>query len=307
MNIFEIKKQFIEGKLDKWKYIDQMYSVHSVLFDYAEFLKTTNISNIQIRDGQVIMTFRDSNVQFICSEGDKRLAPFDTLNFGIYEQQELQMQLNLMNEDDTIFDIGANYGWYALHIAKAFPKSSIFSFEPIPSTFEKLDANIQLNNIANIEAHNFGFSEEPGSFDFFFDPALSVNASLARVSESSTVQKVTCKVYVIDDFVRNTKLKVDFIKCDVEGAELLVFKGARKLLSEQKPIVFSEMLRKWTAKFNYHPNDIIRLFKESGYACFTIEGNQLARFEQVDDNTIETNYFFLHEEKHQQKIETLAS
>ncbi|MES2619224.1 MAG: FkbM family methyltransferase [Bacteroidota bacterium] len=306
MNIFEIKKQFIENKLDKWKYIDQMYSVHRVLFDYAEFIKTTNISNIQISEGQIVMTFRDSSVQFICSEGDKRLAPFDTLNFGIYEQQELQMQLNLMNEGDTIFDIGANYGWYALHIAKAFPKSSIFSFEPIPSTFEKLNANIQLNQVANIEALNFGFSEEPGSFDFFFDPALSVNASLARVSDSATVEKVECKVQVVDDFVRDMKLKVDFIKCDVEGAELLVFKGARKLLLEQKPIVFSEMLRKWTAKFNYHPNDIIHLFKESGYACFTIEENQLARFEKVDDNTIETNYFFLHEEKHKQKIEALA-
>jgi FkbM family methyltransferase len=307
MNIFEIKKEFSDGKSDKWKYIDQMYSAHSILFDYAEFLKSTNISNIQIHDGHVFMTFRDSGVQFICTEGDKRLVPFDTLNFGMYEQEELRMQLNLMNEGDSIFDIGGNYGWYALHIAKALPKSSIFSFEPIPSTFEKLKANIQLNKAENIKPLNFGFSDQPGSFEFFFDPTLSVNASLAKVSESAMVEKVECKVKVVDDFVRDEKLKVDFIKCDVEGAELLVFKGARKILIEQKPIVFSEMLRKWTAKFNYHPNDIIQLFKEVGYACFTIEGNHLERFTEVNENTLETNYFFLHEEKHRHKIQTYSA
>src|SRR5882672_5539112 len=103
MNLETIKKQFENGEFDKWQYIDKMYAIHSLLFDYAEFIKNTNISKIEIIDNDVIMTFRDSGVKFLCARNDKRLAPFDTLNFGTYENDELQMQINLIEPHFNIF------------------------------------------------------------------------------------------------------------------------------------------------------------------------------------------------------------
>jgi hypothetical protein len=70
-------------------------------------------------------------------------------------------------------------------------------------------------------------------------------------------------------FVAKNNAKVDFIKCDVEGAELFVYQGAKATLMQQKPIVFTEMLRKWAAKFDYHPNDIIALFDELDIAVLS--------------------------------------
>jgi hypothetical protein len=62
------------------------------------------------------------------------------------------------------------------------------------------------------------------------------------------------------------------------------------------------MLRKWSAKFNYHPNEIISLLGEFGYLCFAVNKERLIEIPLMDENTIETNFFFLHSEKHADKI-----
>ena len=300
--LIETRKEFLSGVIDKWDYIDKMYNIHSTLYDYAEYIDSTNISSIEVIDKRVLMTFRDSGIRFICTENDKRLAPLDTLNFGYYEHNELTMQLKLIENGYNVLDIGGNYGWYAMQVAREKPKANIFSFEPIPSTFNFLNENIRLNNLNNIKTFNFGLSDADGSFNFYFDPHLSVNASLANVSGNNEVENITCFVKKLDNFVKGQKIKVDFIKCDVEGAELFVFKGGFDLIKKDYPIIFTEMLRKWTAKFNYHPNDIISFFQNLGYSCFTSSQGHLLHFNIVDENTIETNYFFLHKKKHADQI-----
>jgi FkbM family methyltransferase len=302
MKLSELKRVYQEGKITKQEYIDKMYDLHALLFEYARFIRNTNICNISISDDSVIMTFRDSGIQFICVEGDKRLAPLDTLNFGSYEQEELAMQFKMIRPADNVFDIGANFGWYAIHVASKYPESKVFSFEPVPSTYNYLRRNIQLNEVNNIVPFNIGLSDAEGSFDFYIDPALSVNASMVNVAESKNAEVVKCKVRSLDDIVAEQNLRVDFIKCDVEGAELQAFRGGRKTISRQKPIIFTEMLRKWTARFNYHPNDIIALFAELGYLCFSIENMKLKKVTTVDEATVATNFFFLHGEMHKEHI-----
>jgi hypothetical protein len=85
-----------------------------------------------------------------------------------------------------------------------------------------------------------------------------------------------------------------------------VFKGAKNVLQQYKPIVYTEMLRKWSAKFNYHPNEIINMFKDLGYLCFTLKEEKLASFTSMDENTVETNFFFLHEKNHASQISLLS-
>ncbi|MDB5200734.1 MAG: hypothetical protein JWQ27_143 [Ferruginibacter sp.] len=298
----EIKAKYQAGKINKWEYIDEMYKVHDVLFEYGQLINATNISRIEIIDNEVLMTFRDSGVKFICIQGDKRLAPFDTLNFGSYEIDELTTQQKLIGERDVIFDIGANLGWYALHMAKEFPKASVHSFEPFANTFDYLNKNISLNHLSNIVTYNLGFSDTAGMHNFYVDPKLSVNASLVNVAETASVNEVACLFETMDSFCEANNKFPDFIKCDVEGAELLVFRGGQKTLQNRLPIVFTEMLRKWTAKFNYHPNDIIELFVSYGYQCFTMGDEGLRMIGKIDEHTIETNFVFLHAEKHADKI-----
>ena len=83
---------------------------------------------------------------------------------------------------------------------------------------------------------------------------------------------------------------------------MLAFRGGLNVITKFKPIIFTEMLRKWSEKFNYHPNDIIKFFADIGYDCYVNEGDFLKLFARMDDLTKETNFFFLHRDKHKEKI-----
>jgi len=298
MTLGEIRERFQKGAIDKQTYIDQMHKVHEALFAYADFLGDTEISSIEIHDGEVLMTVRNPQLRVLVNRTDKRTAPIEAINFGIYEKDDSAMMLRLIGPGSRILDIGANIGWHSMRLAKLIPDSQIAAFEPVPQTYQHLTRNLGLNDLNNVEAFNFGFSDRPGTIDLFFDPEVSVRASLARLVETDCSRRVACRFRTVDDFVEERSCRVDFIKCDVEGAELLVFRGALQTLGRDKPVVFTEMLRKWTAKFAYHPNDIIQLFGTLGYACYTVDGVMLRRIDQVTESTIETNFFFLHQEAH---------
>lgn len=295
--------KYLNKEYSKNLYIDEMYAIHQLLFNYSKYISKTDINKIEILDHEVVMCFRNSGIKMYCIEGDKRIACLDALNFKNYEQEELEMQYSLISKDDAIIDIGGNYGWYALHLSKKFPSSTIHSFEPIPKTYETFLRNIKLNNSSNIIVNNFGLSETSGNFSFFFDPNLSVNASLNNVSESKNAVEIKCNVETLDSYVLlNGITKIDFIKCDIEGAELFALKGALNSINKFKPKLFVEMLRKWTSKFNYKPDDIILFLKDIGYMCFKIQNEKLIEIKNVTDETIETNFIFLHREYHKDLI-----
>ncbi len=213
------------------------------------------------------------------------------------------MQYRLINPTAIVIDIGANLGWYSMHIARHHPLCKVLAFEPVPRTFSYLNKNIDLNRITNIKTYQKGMSDKPGEMDLFFDPLLSVNASLENVSDSPNIQKVTCQIDTLDLFCNSNDIyKVDFIKCDVEGAELFSLRGAKQTLTTSQPIVFCEMLRKWSKKFNYHPNDIISYMKELDYICLVIRGKSLEIIEVVTDETTDTNFIFLHKENHKSQL-----
>lgn len=110
----------------------------------------------------------------------------------------------------------------------------------------------------------------------------------------------------LDDFLVQVQNPVNFIKCDVEGAELLVFQGGLRTMARDQPIIFSEILRKRSAKFSCRPNEIFELFRVQGYRAFTVEGDSLKEFGTMDQSTVETNFFFLHAQKHAQHIQRLC-
>lgn len=303
MKLDTIAKQFQTGAVDKQEYIARMYNIHKTLFNYAEYLRDTDISKIEITDFSVMMTSRKSGIKMLCPM-DKRTAPIEILNFNAYEPDLLAMAFKLIERESTIFDIGANMGWYTLNIAKALEGVKIYAFEPIASTFSYLKYNVELNKLENVILNNFGFSDTEQELTFYYDPENSGNTSLKEMEKGRSL--VQCRVKTLDNYFASPSIKCDFIKCDVEGAELLVYKGGVNFLSRCRPIIMSEMLRKWTAKFDYHPNDIIELLSGIGYQCFVVTGEKLREFFDMDETTVETNFFFLHSEKHNEIIKEMS-
>ena len=302
MNLIKWKEAYQEGLVGKHPYIKEMHYYHQLLFDYAELIKGTDIKSIEITDGQVMITTRSEGIKIYGNPVDKRIPPFEIMNFNNVEHPDYEMVMNLTEDGMTIFDIGANVGWYSLNLAKKYPWSHIYAFEPVPKTFKDLQKHIALNGLTNITSFNFGFSDEEGTVDFYYYPEDSGNASMTNVSGYTNVEKISGQVWKMDRFVHENNTHPDFIKCDVEGAELLVFSGGLKTIERDKPIIFTELLRIWSAKFGYHPDEVIRLLKSVGYRCFSAEGNNLREFFVITERTIEKTFFFLHAQKHKELI-----
>lgn len=306
MYLSETRENYNAGRISKPEYIEVMYRQNLALFEFSEFIQETDIASIEIIDGLVIMTIRSTGIKLACESVDKRSAPMEALNFGHYEKTEWEMLCRMMGKRSIVWDIGANVGWYSLNLAKLFPEAQVLAFEPIASTFRQLVRNVQINGLGNIHTHNFGFSDLSGHIKFYLPFQNSANASSANLSEDESDKEVICQVMKVDDFAEETALQMDLIKCDVEGAELLVLNGGAKSIERYKPVIFTEMLRKWSAKFEYHPNQIICLLGEMGYRCFTALDQKLVEFFHMDEATMETNFFFLHSDKHSSLIDLLC-
>jgi len=271
MKFLENRRKYLEKKITKQEFIKKNYNeIYNSLFEFSDLIKKTDIKKIEIAESEVSAISKKFGVKIFFPRYDYRTPPLECLNFGNYEEKEIQTILQIMPKKGNFLDIGANIGWHSLIVAKFNKKLKVYSFEPIKKNYNFLLKNIKCNFLKNIKPYNFGFYNKTKQMLFYTYQEGGGNSSLRNLSKKRNVILSKSDVKILDDFIRDKKTKVDFIKCDVEGAELFVFLGAKKILLNNKPIVLCEMLRKWSKKFKYHPNQLIQLFKSFGYVCFRI-------------------------------------
>lgn len=306
MNISQAKARLRAGTLTKPDFIRECLAHHQTLFDYIDVARNTDVKEIRIAGDGVSFIIGDQNIRIYCPPGEERVAPIEIMNFGSYEPEESRVMDALSEDSRCILDIGANIGWHSIRFAKRLLAARVFAFEPIPTSHAYLQLNVACNDMATrITTFNYGLSDANGSFDFFIPPTNSANASLENVSDAHDARRIVGLTLTLDQWVANYRVQPDFIKCDVEGAELLVFRGGLNTLTEHRPIVFTELLRKWSKPFGYHPNDMISYFDELGYLCFAVGAAGVRRINSVTDETKETNYSFLHGKNHAHLISML--
>jgi hypothetical protein len=71
-------------------------------------------------------------------------------------------------------------------------------------------------------------------------------------------------------------VRFDFMKCDVEGAELAVVRGGRKVIARHLPLLWLESNPEWTRDFDYSPPELLTELRELGYDTFFGAGAHLA-------------------------------
>ncbi len=301
MPLNQLRDSYQRGEIEKMDYFQKMRQEHACLAEYAAFIKRSELSSITITSECVIFETSEHGIKLECDPSDMGIPPIVALNFGSYESDDGKMLLSLVDDGMNFFDIGANLGWYGLHAAKLFPNAKVFAFEPVEKTFGYLSRNISHNELSNMSSFNFGFSNENTTWTFYVNPAIMGAASGSQLA-SSAGEPQNCQVRTLDSFIDENPMSVDFIKADVEGAELLVIQGGLDTIKSSKPVLFLEMLRKHAKMFNYHPNDIIELLGGIGYRCYITQKQKLAQFFSMNEQTVETNFIFLHDEKHKEKI-----
>lgn len=295
----ELKAAFAAGYLSKPDFIASALPVHAQLFAYAEALGVTDVQEVRLSREGVCFTIGAQRLRLWCPPGESRVAPIEIMNFDGYESHETGVLDRLARDARVILDIGANIGWHAVRWAVAHPAAQVFAFEPLPEAQRYLQRNIAANGVGDrCTAFHYGLSKTSGAAAFHLAPAQGTNASLCNVAGTATAQEVVGLTMRLDDWVQAHRVVPDFIKCDVEGAEWWVFQGGEETLKTHKPAIFTELLRKWSRPFGYHPNDMLAWFAELGYVAIAVGAAGPRRIVEVTEETLETNYALLHPEVH---------
>ena len=305
MTFQTLKQQFHDGLVNKPDFIAQALQQHQALFEYVAVTRSTDVREIHIsaegvrfrvaEPGQGDAGQGTAGVWLHCPPDEARVAPIEVMNFDHYEPDETRVMDRLAAGARQILDVGANIGWYAVRFAQRQPQAQVHAFEPMPTAYAYLQRNVAANGMAGrVAVYNHGLSCRSGAVNFFISPKSGTNASLLNVAAAPDARSVVGLTLTLDDWVANHGITPDFIKCDVEGAELLVLRGGGQTLARHKPVIFAELLRKWSLPFGYHPNDMLGYLADLGYRCWAVGTNGVRRIEQVTDDTGETNYAFLH-------------
>lgn len=209
-----------------------------------------------------------------------------------------------VRKGDTVFDIGANTGQFTIPLAQLVGSTGVVhSFEPISTTFKELKTTVEQESVSErVRLSQFALGDLTKSVSFTIPKERPTEATAIPHNterwadferEPENYFTETCRVMRLDDYLRENRVgDISFLKCDVEGGELQMMKGARSIFAGPNlPILMVEIFEGWTNNFGYEPRDLIRfLEKEAGYECFWINPLGLKQVKS-DDATIPGIFF----------------
>lgn len=194
-----------------------------------------------------------------------------------------------VTKGDVVFDIGVFWGLYTVLLSQLVgEKGKVYAFEPNPKLLPSLELTAE--SLSNVKLYPIALSDKQGEVNFFVPEE---DASMASLSDwtngiAGDVYKITCKMQRLDDLVEEEKIPApNFIKCDVEGAELSVFNGGIKTLNRvDAPIVMFELNPKAAQAFGINITsyfDFLKSLEHSKYTYFEVSNNGIVSINGVND------------------------
>jgi FkbM family methyltransferase len=172
----------------------------------------------------------------------------------------------------VFFDVGANLGFFALLASRRVGLTGeVHAFEPAPEQFGQLRRNIELNRAVNVRLNNCALADSPGLRAFYLSAGWNRGThSFGSTPERRSSIQVTCETF--DDYVTRRGLHhVDVVKIDVEGAELLVLRGARACIRSQPPsLMIVEAAQAHAQSLGYSTIDLKAYLAENGYEIYRL-------------------------------------
>jgi len=175
--------------------------------------------------GAVVFEWIDG-AKFLVRNGEAGLT--GNIYVGLHEFVDMAFLLHFLRTDDLFIDAGANLGSYTI-LACSSVGANAFTIEPVPNTFEKLTANIRLNELqTKVKCFNIALGREAATMNITSDMDTT-NHLLASGEQSEHTTSV--EISTLDDVIGSENPIL--IKIDVEGYETPVLEGAKKTLSNR--------------------------------------------------------------------------
>lgn len=205
--------------------------------------------------------------------------------------------LNMLPNEGTVLDIGANIGIMSVWLGRQLPGVSILAFEPMPQNIQTLKRVLKHYKMENVKVISKALGNESGKVEMVM-PVLDavhmqglshvVHDSIESFNEGNFV---SAKIIKLDDCadLKSSPLPLSAIKLDVENFEYFVLEGGRKTIERHKPLIYTEL---WE---NENREKCFTLLAELGYRTMVLAGKSLVQFEPAKHRT--QNFFFVPIEK----------
>jgi FkbM family methyltransferase len=227
---------------------------------------------------------------------------------------EIEFLASRVRPGDAVVDVGAHKGgvlyWLRRHVTAT---GRVYAFEPQPALAQYLKEIVALQGWDNVAVEAAGLSSATGAMELYVPAAagdVSPGATLTRAAAGAAHYTVRVPVVTLDEYLRERGgPRLAFIKCDCEGHELEVFKGARALLARDRPALLFECEQRHLA--GGAPATVFEYLQALGYEGWFFHGSGLTRVERFrpeihqpvregrywDAKDYYNNFAFLPEEK----------
>lgn len=210
-------------------------------------------------------------------------------------EPEMAVLRHLVPAGGCALDLGANFGLYTRLLAEAVgPDGTVHAVEPIPEMYQVLRSNVRRLGLANVRTHRLAVSDASSPVVMTVPRYATGGSNYYEARIGGAGDRAGAPVRVpaarLDDLFADSA-RVDAVKCDVEGHELAVLRGALRLIRRHRPA--------WLVEVSGDPDrpgstaaDVVGLMRAEGYEVYRFDGRLRPR--RRGDRAV--NYFFLRPE-----------
>lgn len=197
---------------------------------------------------------------------------------GFSEPATAHFLLRVLRPGMVVFDVGAHFGEYTVLAARRVgPGGSVHAFEPQPSMYRLLEANVTENGLGNVVLNRCAVADCEGEAQFWQrrEPASSSLAG-AGPPGADVARCYRVPVVALDAYCERRAVTPELIKADVEGAERLVLEGARRLCSlpaARAPVWVLELSESASLRFGESCERWLRVLAGFGYAVYRLQAD----------------------------------
>lgn len=230
--------------------------------------------------------------------GDMRMPIYRGLLVQRRDETEEEIVMKrLVRPGHTSFDIGVFWGVYTAILSNLVGAAgTVHAFEPNSTLYPML--NMTAEKLGNVKLHPVALSDRAGEVDFFVPVHDGSMGSLKNWTGDTgwEVDKISCEMRRLDDMIAaGEAARPDFIKCDVEGAEIAVFRGAEKTLDRaDAPSVLFEVNPKATIAFGASNGETLEFLKSLGspdFGFYQIRDGKFVEIRDVHELVIENGLY----------------